>query len=226
MAFVHDDQPQSVYDGFNEFIFSSDSKLFNKLVFKVDTVRTRELIPGDIVELGVFKGSGMLGWLKALQYNDITNKKVIGFDFFDYKANVDQLKGLQKEMMTALFVERDFSEKQDNYEHLLRAIIDKAGFNNYDLIKGDVIETVSKHVQDNPGFRACIVNFDLDVDEPTYACLNALWDRLVPGGMFIFDEYGINEWTESDAVDRFCYEKNISLQCTHIFAPSAYIVKP
>jgi hypothetical protein len=223
---VHDDQPQSVYDGFNEFIFSSDSKLFNKLAFKIMVVNSMQDIPGDIVELGVFKGSGMLGWLKALQYNRITNKNVIGFDFFDYKANVDQLKGLQKEMMTALFVERDFSEKQDNYEHLLRAIIENAGFNNYDVVKGDVIETVTKYVHDNPGFRTSIVNFDLDVDEPTYACLNNLWDRLVPGGMFIFDEYGINQWTESDAVDRFCNEKGLSLISTQIFAPSAYVVKP
>jgi hypothetical protein len=43
--------------------------------------------------------------------------------------------------------------------------------------------------------------------------------------VFIFDEYGINEWTESDAVDRFITEGNLQLKSTSLFSPSAYIVK-
>ena len=66
---------------------------------------------------------------------------------------------------------------------------------------------------------------DLDVDEATFYCLNAFYDRLVVGGVMIFDEYAINEWTESDAVDRFIKEKKLTLISTPYFAPSAYLIK-
>ena len=65
----------------------------------------------------------------------------------------------------------------------------------------------------------------MDTEEPTFFALEKLWDRLVVGGVLIFDEYGINEWTESDAVDRFITERNLHLKSTNLFSPSAYIVK-
>ena len=41
-------------------------------------------LPGDIVELGVFKGIGFMQLLKMLEiYSPGTNKKVIGFDLFN-----------------------------------------------------------------------------------------------------------------------------------------------
>jgi hypothetical protein len=44
-----------------------------------------------------------------------------------------------------------------------------------------------------------------------YFCLNELWPRIVKNGVLIFDEYGINEWTESNAVDKFIKEKGLTL---------------
>jgi hypothetical protein len=46
-------------------------------------------LPGDIVELGVFKGSGIATFSKFLEiYCPNSNKKIIGFDIFDpIKAN-------------------------------------------------------------------------------------------------------------------------------------------
>ena len=86
MAFIHDDQPQEVYDGFNKFIFSGDRKLFGKLLSKIEFCEKTKDIPGDIVELGVFKGSGILSWLKTLETVNLNHKSVVGFDFFDSKV--------------------------------------------------------------------------------------------------------------------------------------------
>jgi hypothetical protein len=65
----------------------------------------------------------------------------------------------------------------------------------------------------------------MDTEDPTYFALEQLWERLVVGGVLIFDEYAINEWTESDAVDRFVSEKNLQLKSTNLASPSAYIIK-
>jgi hypothetical protein len=223
MAFIHDDQPQAVYDAFNEFIFSSDRKLFGKLASKLDFVEMTRDIPGDIVELGVFKGSGMMGWLKALEATSINHKNVIGFDYFDMDDTVNSVKTSDQHVMKSLFEDRSFDPY--GYEDILAEILHKARYFNFDLIKGDVTATLKDYLQENPGFRVSIANFDLDVEEPTEVCLNLLWDRIVPGGVLIFDEYGINEWTESNAVDRFIKDKKMIIYNTKYFAPSAYVIK-
>ena len=48
---------------------------------------------------------------------------------------------------------------------------------------------------------------------------------MVPGGVVIFDEYAIKQWTESNAVDRFVKEQFLTLKPTKYFAPSAYVEK-
>ena len=223
MAFIHDDQPQAVYDAFNEFIFSSDRKLFGKLASKLEFVQMTTNIPGDIVELGVFKGSGMMGWLKALECTSINHKNVVGFDFFDMQDTVESIKSDDQGVMKSLFEDRDFDPH--GYEDILAETLQKARYFNFDLIKGDVTETLKDYLDKNPGFRVSIANFDLDVQEPTEVCLNLLWDRIVPGGILVFDEYGFNEWTESNAVDNFVKDKNMMIHTTKYYAPSAYVVK-
>jgi len=223
MPFIHDDQPQEVYDAFNTYIFSSDRKLFNKIASKLEFCEKTKDLPGDIVELGVFKGSGMFAWLKALETTNINYKKVIGFDFFDFEGVVSSIKTTDQHIMKDLFEKRDFDPT--NYEHVLREMLHAARFTNFDLIKGDVTQTVPKYINDNPGFRASIINFDLDLEEPTLVCLEALWKRLVPGGYLVFDEYALHEWTESNAVDAFCQKYGLAVKSTKYFAPSAYIRK-
>ena len=223
MSFIHDNQPQSVYDGFNEFIFSSDRKLYAKLISKYFFTDMTKNIPGDVMELGVFKGSGMFAWSKALEVTSINHKKVLGFDIFDDEELVNSMNTKDKEVMRSLFVDRDFNSK--GYDDFLKKLMTDADFNKFEIIKGDVIETVPTYLEKNPGFRASIINFDMDTEEPTEFCLNLLWSRLCVGGVLVFDEYSINEWTESNAVDRFCEKHKLELKSTPYFAPTAYIVK-
>jgi len=226
MAFVHDDQPQEVYDAFNKWIFSSDQKLFNKLLSKTMFVDMTKDVPGDIVELGVFKGSGVIAWLKALHAYGQYYKKCVGFDFFDSDQVVNSIKNEdQKDMMRSLFEERKYYNNESRPDHVLADTLKASNYTNFTLVRGDVTKTVPEYLELNPGFRASIINFDLDVDEPTYACLNHLWDRLSIGGIMIFDEYAVHEWTESNAVDRFCREHCLQPVYTNLFAPSAFVVK-
>ena len=223
MAFIHDDQPQEVYDGFNKFIFSGDRKLFGKLLSKIEFCEKTKDIPGDIVELGVFKGSGILSWLKTLETVNLNHKSVVGFDFFDSKETVDSIQSIDKKIMESLFADRNFDPS--GYDIILTAMLTEARYRNFELIKGNVMSTVQDYLKKYPGFRASIVNFDLDVDEPTYVCMELLWERLVPGGYYILDEYALKQWTESDAVDRFCKKYNTQVKSTKYFAPSGYIQK-
>ncbi len=219
---------QDIYDNFNNFIFSNDRNVFNKLMARKYFYDLTKHLHGDIVECGVFKGSGLVSWLKILDlYEPNSLKKVIGFDFFD-SSFVDDLKNdVDREMMSQVF-QRD--TKLKNHEISLAGItakIENAGFNRerYDLIRGDVSITTQEYLQDKPGHRISVLYLDVDLEKPTYDAVSNLWHRIQPGGVVVFDEYAYHSWSESNAVDRILEEFGGKLQNTYMKSPTAYIIK-
>ncbi len=219
---------QHIYDAFNDFIFSSDTRVLGKLLARAFLFSQVKDVPGDIVECGVFKGSGVLSWLK-LKKIFIPNsfKKVIGFDYFDTNSLLNSLSGNDKVRMTELFGER-------NYEHdgaaaqFLEEKIALAGFNktDYELVKGDISQTAPEFADQRPGFRISLLYLDLDIEKPTYDTLSAFWDRVAIGGVVAFDEYAVHQWSEAEGADRFFKDKNIQIKTTtDYFCPIAYVVK-
>ena len=103
--------PQSLFDNFNSFILSDDKRVFNKLVSRTLLYNEIKNIPGDIVECGVFKGTGMYTFLKLKNIlNPNSSKKVIGFDFFNTNDLISSIDNKDdKEAMDVLFKERHFS---------------------------------------------------------------------------------------------------------------------
>lgn len=183
---------------------------------------------GDIVECGVFKGSGMLAWLKIKHMNEPNSiKKVLGFDFFD-PSFVDNLADpIDKQSMKQVFDRVTELDAMDISIDGVEEKIKRANFtsSDYDLVKGDISLTSQQFVQSNPGFRISILNLDLDLAEPTYQTLCNFWNRVVPGGIIIFDEYAYHSWSESNAVDKFVFEHDLKLHKLNIKTPTAYIVK-
>lgn len=219
---------QKIYDNFNDFIFSTDRNVFNKLYSKIKFYEMTKDLCGDIVECGVFKGSGLAAWLKILDMNEPNSiKKVVGFDFFD-PGFVDDLNNLtDKETMKQVFTRCENLKEDDVSKKGVATKLNKSGFESsrFDLVEGDVIETSESYLKTRPGFRISILNIDLDIEEPTYAALTNLWDRVVDGGVIIFDEYAYHNWSEANAVDIFIREKGLTLHTTKIKTPTAYIIK-
>lgn len=217
-----------MYDNFNDFIFSDDRNVFNKLYSKIKFYEQTKHLCGDIVECGVFKGSGLISWLKILDMNEPNSiKKVIGFDFFDPNF-VDGLNNItDKETMKQVFSRCDKLDNNDVSKKGIQEKLINAGFNEsrFDLVEGDIIKTSMDYLKNRPGFRISLLNIDLDIEEPTYATLTNLWDRVVDGGIIILDEYAYHKWSEANAVDLFIKEKKLTLHTTNIKTPTAYIIK-
>jgi hypothetical protein len=220
--------PQELYDAFNSFILSSDRKVFNKLIARTLLYNEVKDLPGDIVECGVFKGTGMYSFLKLKQlYNPNSVKKVIGFDFFNTDDLLDSIDNeMDKETMGVLFNGRDFKHEK-NYDTFLHEQILLHGFSDTDfhLVQGDVSLTTKNFSQNNSGFKISLLYMDLDLEEPTYNTLVNLWDNVVKGGIVVFDEYGYHKWSESKGVDRFIEEKKLEIKTLNYYAPTAYIKK-
>jgi hypothetical protein len=219
---------QSIYDNFNSFIFSNDRKVLGKLLHRYYYFEKTKHLPGDIVEIGVFKGSGMISWLKILDiFCSQTNKKVIGFDFFSVNDTIDYLKDKQISNSLKSVVER-VDDTELSYDSVVKrfetASIDKS---KYVLVKGDIKNSTKEFIEKNPGFRISILYLDADIDEPTYYSLTYLWDRIIPGGYILFDEYDFHTFDESNGVERFLSEKNLeyTIQTTNFINPSAFMIK-
>ena len=177
--------------------------------------------PGDIVECGVFKGSGFFTWVKLVQiFKPNTPCNVIGFDFFD--SNRDQV--FQHEQDASCL-----DEHQDGWRNpadILSAC--KAwGANNVELHAGNVIETTKRYASEQLGSRISLLYLDVDNYEGSLACLENLYPLVVRGGMVVFDEYALRTYGESDAVDEYFKNKDVSINCLPwANTPSAYIIKP
>jgi hypothetical protein len=219
------DDNQGMYDAFNTFMFSNDRNVFNKLSYKFKLYDMTKHLVGDIVECGVFKGTGLMAWLKILQLNEANSiRKVIGFDFFNpgFVENLeDEIDRVTMEQVFTRTESGDFSQA-GIHKKIVNAGFDESRF---ELVPGDISITSAEYAKSRPGFRISLLYLDLDLDRPTYDTLVNLWDRVVPGGVVVFDEYAYHSWSESNAVDRFMNEKGLYLYKTDIKTPTAYLIK-
>lgn len=217
-----------IYNSFNNFIFSNDVKLIGKLLYRYDFFKKVIDLPGDIVEIGVFKGSGIATFSKFLElFCPNSNKKVIGFDIFNNPDFDKKQKNSDKDNnnMDTVYSRVDINELNlESVENNLRKMdIHK----KYILIEGDVENTLPVYLINNPGFRISLLYIDCDLERPTYYSLKYLWDRILPGGIIIFDEYEYHSFSESNGVDKFLKEFDIeySIKSTNFMCPTAYFIK-
>jgi hypothetical protein len=222
-------ESQSLFDSFNSFILSEDRRVFSKLISRALLYNEVKDIPGDIVECGVFKGTGLYTFLKLKGlYNPNSSKKVVGFDFFDTNQLISSISNkTDKEAMDVLFKERNFTHETSFKDYLSTKLIQDGFLNtDFELVDGDLSITSKEYSENNPGFKISLMYMDVDLEEPTYNALNNLWDNITKGGIVVFDEYGYNKWSESKGVDRFIEEKNIEIKSLNYMCPTAYIKKP
>ena len=217
---------ENIYKAFNDFIFTDDYLIIGKLLQRHIFFEKIKDLPGDIVELGVFKGSGIATWCKLIELNNAySNSKVIGFDLFDTNNDIIT-KYKNGDSMNHVY---NRVNSNDLTLETVNNNLDKLNtkYKKYLLIKGDIVQTTKKFVDENPGLRISLLYIDVDLSEPTYHGLKNLWDNIIPGGYIIFDEYNIHKFDECNGVDKFLKENNIEYEIKSInsIAPTAYLIK-
>jgi hypothetical protein len=189
-------------------------------------------LPGDIVELGVYRGVSLMSWANFLEIRCMGDRqrRIWGFDSFE------GLGDLAPEDGTGDAGVGKIAGGYTGNEAAVRTAIDIFDADRFipykarvKLVRGDICETVPRWVKENPGVRISLLHFDCDLYKPTYIGLQYLWPLVVPGGVVAFDEYGIPPWEgESRAVDE-CFDKLGApplQRFTWSSNPGAYVVKP
>lgn len=191
-------------------------------------------VPGDIAELGVFRGLGMMTWANLLETFCIGDRTKIVYGFDNWQG----FKGLTEQDGRADAaidkIAGGFSPKHF-YGELESAIsiFDDDRFISkkprVKLINGDIERTVPDFLSEHPGIRFSLVHFDCDLYQPTRIALEHIWPRVSRGGIILFDEYAIKDWPgETAAVDEFFGDKPgipiLTLPWNNV--PGGYVVKP
>ena len=216
---------------------------FEPLVILFQQVRHCEInnIQGDYVECGVWKG-GAVG-LMALANKQFGQKMrhIHMFDAFDdicepdpkldgdYAVNqVAELAGINKESLQGRLrpVKGVYNSHggPGSIEVVEQLLENKIGYDERYLhfYPGWFQETLS--VYHNGIGKIAILRLDADFFASTKICLEFLYDKVVPGGFVIIDDYGAYEGCKK-AVDEFREKRNITSFMIHVNRDCRYWIK-
>ena len=207
----------SLYD---DFLAHTSLDRMQKILARYELMKLVSSVPGDIVECGVFKGSGIYTLAKMNKLlTPHTGRKIIGFDFFGGDRNAVFKRKEDKAVLDV------HDKKLADKERILKNLSD-AGIVNVELVAGDVGKTAAQYAKEHLGFRIAMLYLDVDNYEGTLAILQNFYPLVSPGGIVVFDEYGVRGHGESDAIHEYFKGTKISLKSLAIAnTPPAYLIK-
>ena len=223
----------SPLDALKHFPVYSRRQWLKRFLAHIELFKLTLDVPGDIAELGVFRGMGLMTWANLLEAYCIGDRTKIVFGFDNWKGFTSFSKedGAESDHANKVLGGFDPGKFRDELDGAL-SIFDADRFVPWKarvrLIEGQIEESVPRFLDENPGVRFSLVHFDCDLYQPTKAALDAVWSRVVRGGVVLFDEYGIHDWPgETRAVDEFLASRpELSLKTfSWTNTPAAYLVK-
>lgn len=206
MIFKYDEK--NAFDYENGFILTCENYRLGNMISHYELYKKIIHLPGDVIELGVFKGSSLIQFATFRELlENVNSRKIIGFDIFGEFPNdlsIESDKAFANNWNQNF--QNDIPSKQDIYNSLKLKKIE-----NIELIQGDIMKTLDEYISSNPHTKIALLHIDVDVYEPAKLALELLFDRVVKNGVIILDDYGAIEG-ETVAVDEFIKSKDISLE--------------
>jgi len=173
----------------------------------IDFFRSRDLssVSGDIVEIGAFRGGGTYKLAKFLQKKGL-QKKVYTIDCFDIQF--DQTQNSDGRIMAQIYqaILKDNSQRQ---------VFDQvtAGLPNIVVIEGD-----SKEIE-LPAEAVCFGFIDGNhSDEYVMNDFCLVWEKLSPGGVIAFHDYGDDLPNVTAMIDMLCIRHSAAIAQIHVDA--------
>jgi len=196
----------SQWDYENGFYLTSHLTRLTKMLAHYELYKSIVNLPGHIVECGVFKGASLIRFCTFREILESPfSRKVIGFDAFGKFPDQDN-------EFDKSFVKKFESSAGNGISvNELDAVFSHKGFKNYELIQGDVADTIPDYLSDHPELKIALLHLDVDVYKPTIAILEHLFERVVTGGLLVLDDYA-TVTGETKAIDEFFSNKNVIIE--------------
>jgi hypothetical protein len=205
---------------YDDFLARTGVDRLQKILARYELFKLVLDVPGDIVECGVFKGSGIYTWAKLQRlFHPHSERRIVGFDFFEAARGVALARRGDREVLA------EHATGWTAQDEILGGLA-AFGIHNVELVAGDVAETTRAYVKQHLGFRIALLYLDVDNYEGTLASLEHLFPVVTPGGIVAFDEYALRGYGESDAVDAYFRGRSLRLRTLPwANTPTAYVVK-
>jgi len=167
------------------------SPLLAKILYLNELYQRIESLPGIIVEFGVWWGANLALFESFRSVYEPYNwtRKVVGFDTFEGYPSPTEKDGTSKYAALGGYA------VSEGYEEYLARLLSAQEADNvmahitkYELVKGDVVQTIDEYLQKNPQTIVALAYFDLALYEPTRHCLEAIRPYLVRGSVLAMDE--------------------------------------
>ncbi|QYE99502.1 TylF/MycF/NovP-related O-methyltransferase [Paraclostridium sordellii] len=207
------------WDYENGFYLTSPVNRMGKQLAQYELYKKIVNIPGEILEFGVYKGASIIRFATYRELLENTySRKIIGFDIFGEFPKTDNDDDNK-------FIQR-FEEQGGNgiSKEALEDFIKNKNIDNIELIKGNVFDTLDEFLEKNKQIKISLLHLDLDVYKPTKFILEKLYERMVPGGIIVFDDYGTVKGA-TDAIDEFLKEKNKKIEKLSLCYIPSFVVK-
>lgn len=207
------------WDYENGFYLTSPVNRMGKQLAQYELYKKIVNIPGEVLEFGVYKGASIIRFATYRELLENTySRKIIGFDIFGEFPKTDNDDDNK-------FIQR-FEEQGGNgiSKEALEDFIKHKNINNIELIKGNIFDTLDEFLEKNKQIKISLLHLDLDVYKPTKFILEKLYERMVPGGIIVFDDYGTVKGA-TDAIDEFLKEKNKKIEKLSLCYIPSFVVK-
>ncbi len=170
-------------------------------------------LEGDFVECGVNTGAYSRAIIDYIDFGNL-NKKFYLLDTYEGLVKEQISEAEKKEGLDTIYL--------DNYRDVYNDVVKTfAPFKNVQIVRGAVPHTLPEVTSE----KICYLSIDMNVTEPEIAAVNHFWDRIVPGGVVILDDYGFPAHINQKlAFDQLAKERNT--QILSLPTGQGIIIKP
>ena len=139
------------------------------------TEQVLKLKEGDFIEIGVWRGGSGALVAKKVELSGQDSKVYL----------CDTFEGIVKKSdMDTHYANGDYS---DTSKEIVMDLINTLEIKNVEILKG-IFPDYTSHLLEDKKFRYC--HIDVDVYKSAEDIVDWIWDKMVPGGVMVYDDYG------------------------------------
>jgi hypothetical protein len=199
-----------------------------RILFMVDLYQRAVDVHGVVMEFGVRWGRNLALFqsLRGIYEPYNYTRRIVGFDTFSGFPSVSEQDGDEAFIVPGAY---GVSEAYEEYlEKLLAAREQESPIGHirkFDLVKGDVTETLPAYLDAHPETVVALAYFDMDLYAPTLAALELLRDRFTKGSVIGFDQVGVDAFPgETVALREALGLNNIRLQRSRLDSLPSFLI--
>jgi hypothetical protein len=174
----------------HNFADRGSEREWQQLSMYLEVFRQVKDLPGDVLEFGVGSGTSFKSFVRLVEAANqfrhrLAQRSVVGFDTFEGLPQLTAHDRASEGHAPA----RDMKAGGFNAApHFASLVAFCEAHPIAKLRKGLFAQTVPAFVRENEHLAVALLHIDCDLYESTKDALRPLFDRIVPGGIILFDE--------------------------------------